>query len=442
MFRGGVLPLLLLSLGGGGRVAAQRGAQSICDYYAAKKYNGVSNSTTQLQLMQGIVAYAYAGGSTLRDGNKSDTGIFNYGKFRGQDVYLRPWFDGSRAVANSRDEARTQDFLDGGGTEPLVAFLNGSARTTEFPKNSNQAKLFNHWYYVFGNIYSCSGYKQFLETAYEPFNPAYVHKFMDLNHTHIGYFIDQLIAASKFYGFSDDDAKSLQDIMNAKYNVRCLPAQNGQLTSICLAKDCPVAVPSPDCDAYVHVNERGVGGSPSPTSSGSSGGASGGSSSSGLSAGAIAGIAIGGAVVALLAVGMWLFFRRQKKQKAEKASEPSSSQNNAAPSPGYPSPSPGYPSQYHYGSNTNESYYSRAPTDSYIGSTLSSPSPHVTEFKQPEELGTDGHERPHGMASPSQYRPDLAQQQYRPDMAQIAEMESPEPPAGWPKHNNPSASTR
>lgn len=74
---------------------AQRpSSQSICDYYATKRY-GANNVTTQLLLMQSIVSLAYAGGSELSNAPNGSTGIFNHGNLDGRDVYLRPWFDGS-----------------------------------------------------------------------------------------------------------------------------------------------------------------------------------------------------------------------------------------------------------------------------------------------------------------------------------------------------------
>ncbi|KAG5912594.1 hypothetical protein E4U42_002125, partial [Claviceps africana] len=303
--------LSLLVLSAARASAQQRGDQSICDFYAAKNY-GENNATTQLKLMQGIIAYAYAGGNSMPNGDKDSTGIFNMGQYRGQDVYLRPWFDGSKATSNNNDQAVNIQWLDGGGTTPLVAFLNGSTPTAEIQKGTNH-KLFTHWYYVFGKVYSCSQYKTFLEKSFEPLNPAYVHKYMDLNQTHVGYFIDQLLVASKYYGFSDSDVSALSTNMNAKYNLRCLPPIDNSVTSICLAKECPVAAPSPNCAVYNNVKQRGVDASaaaagdaptstPTPSSPPSSSGGE--SSSSSLSAGAIAGIAIGGALVLLLAVGM------------------------------------------------------------------------------------------------------------------------------------------
>lgn len=96
MLRKRVIPLLILLLG---RVilADRPSDQSICDYYASQRY-GSSNTTAQLRLMQGIVAYAYAGGNTLPHPTENSTGVFNPGQFNGYNVYLRSWFDGSSMV--------------------------------------------------------------------------------------------------------------------------------------------------------------------------------------------------------------------------------------------------------------------------------------------------------------------------------------------------------
>lgn len=98
-YRGIALVLLLSQRREHAVVDAQRGeSSSICDYYAAKRY-GANNGTTQLLLMQGIVALAYAGGSALSNPSALATsGIFNPGTYNRRSVYLRPWFDGSSAM--------------------------------------------------------------------------------------------------------------------------------------------------------------------------------------------------------------------------------------------------------------------------------------------------------------------------------------------------------
>lgn len=87
------IPSVLLLMGREA-LAARPDNETICDYYAFKRY-GANNLTTQLLLMQGIVAYAYAGGSSLKQPIDNSTGIFNHGTFNGYDVFLRSWFDGS-----------------------------------------------------------------------------------------------------------------------------------------------------------------------------------------------------------------------------------------------------------------------------------------------------------------------------------------------------------
>jgi hypothetical protein len=75
-------------------LAQRSGNESICDYYATQRYGG-NNSTTQLLLVQSIVTLAYAGGAGLPNPPDDSSGIFNRARFKGLDVYLRPWFDGS-----------------------------------------------------------------------------------------------------------------------------------------------------------------------------------------------------------------------------------------------------------------------------------------------------------------------------------------------------------
>ncbi|KAJ3496363.1 hypothetical protein NLG97_g2719 [Lecanicillium saksenae] len=304
---------------------AQRpSSQSICDYYATKRY-GANNITTQQLLMQSIVSLAYAGGSELSNALSGSAGIFNHGQFKGQDVFLRPWFDGSKPTTNLNDQPVGVDWLDGGGTQPLIDFITGKASAVALTNQTNQYRLFNHWFIAFGYTYGCSLVSKFPRTgSSSPVGVAYTHKYMNLNQTDVGYFINQLTLASKYYGFSDDDAGTLETFMNARYNVRCGPSINGQLYSICLADECPLAAPSPDCNAYTNLQPNSASnstGSPSSSStstttpsSTSSSTSSSAATSSGpvLSSGAIAGIAIGGAAIILLAFGMWLYHRRQK----------------------------------------------------------------------------------------------------------------------------------
>lgn len=70
--------------------------ESICDYYAVKRY-GANTTESQYQLIQSIVGLAYVGrgSNTVSNAPSNTTGIFNQATFQGYPVYLRPWFDGS-----------------------------------------------------------------------------------------------------------------------------------------------------------------------------------------------------------------------------------------------------------------------------------------------------------------------------------------------------------
>ncbi|KID96224.1 hypothetical protein MAJ_07837, partial [Metarhizium majus ARSEF 297] len=441
--------------------ASRRDNQTICDYYAEKVF-GESNVATQLRLMQGIIAYAYAGGDTLPDPNPNSTGIFNKGKFNGYDVFLRPLFDGSsmeqlgifqakRLIywrANNVIEATTNfhgqpvpiNWLDGGGLDPLLAFLNGSTVFAKIEPDSNQEILFSHWYVTFGKVYQCSNASVFVAKEYAPFTPAYVHKFMNLNSTEVAYFIDQLMLASKYYNFSDADAQQLAATLNTKYNNKCSPPDdNGQLNSVCYADSCPEAVPKKDCEAYKNLEPYGFKASTptgtatgviptmssSPNSSATSSGEVGGDSSSRLSAGAIAGIVIGGSVVILMAVGMWLYFRRQQQNKPAETPAAAQSQMSEAASPPYSSQVP-------Y-SHPHDSYYSRGPHDSYTVSTIGTPVSTAATWEQSklpqlQEMAAESPSPPPGTLSPNNQGG---------QMHQIAEMESHDPPPPWSQDPKP-----
>ncbi|KAG8424960.1 hypothetical protein J3458_001709 [Metarhizium acridum] len=419
--------------------AFRRDNQTICDYYAEKNY-GESSVKNQHRLMQGIVAYAYAGGDALPDPNANSTGIFKKGQFNGYNVFLRPLFDGSKATTNFNGQPEAINWLDGGGLDPLLALLNGSTVTAEIRPKSNQEILFSHWYVTFGKVYQCSNASQFVAKEYAPFTPAYVHKFMNLNATEVAYFIDQLMLASKYHNFSDADAQQLAATMNTKYNNQCSPPdENGQLNSVCFAETCPEAVPRKDCEAYKSLEPYGFKAStPKGTATGviptmssppnstttSSGEVVGGSSSS-LSAGAIAGIVIGGSVVILMAVGMWLHFRRQQQNKTAETPAAAQNQMSQAGSTAFSNQSP-------Y-SHPHDSYYSRGPHDSYAVSTIGSPVSTAATWEQSklpqlQEMAAESPSPPPGMLSPNN--------QWG-QMHQIAEMESPDPPPPWSQEPKP-----
>jgi hypothetical protein len=272
---------------------------------------------------------------------------------------------------------------------------------------------------------------------YAPFTPAYVHKYMSLDQTQVAYFIEQIIIASKYYGFSESDAQQLSLSMNAKYNNKCAPPDaTGQLNSVCFADSCPLASDS-DCSAYSSIGPYGFKASTPPTgtatgvvptvpasqtSPGSNSPDAGAdNNSSKLSAGAIAGIAIGSAAVLLLAVGMWLFFRRQQKAKPSGDAAAAAAQNPMSMSQAGPV---AYSAQSPYGGLTHDSYYSRNGHESYVVSSIGSPgSPppawEQAKSPQPQELATESTTSDTLSPNPSG------------GMHQIAEMDGPDLPQGW-----------
>ncbi|KAG8420850.1 hypothetical protein J3458_002774 [Metarhizium acridum] len=222
---------------------------------------------------------------------------------------------------------------------------------------------------------------------------------MDLNQTEVGYFIEQLISASRYYGFLDTDATTLSTFMNARYNIRCAPPVDGELYSICLANECPLAAPNAQCDAYNNIQPYGLTNSSTqsstptpvlpttPTASSTSSTATSttptptvpaGGSSSSLSGGAIAGIAIGAAAASLFTAGMWLFFRRKRRAKAEKPPAPDMSDARSS----------GLPPQSAYSGNRHDSYSSHGPYV-YAASTADTHPPAGVEWSPPQELDAD-----------------------------------------------------
>jgi hypothetical protein len=211
----------------------------------------------------------------------------------------------------------------------------------------SRSRLFTHFFAAFSHIFGCSEPPSFGHSSGPPLSLAYVHKYMRLNYTDLGHFIDQLSRSTAHFGFSDQDSQTLSGDLNSQYNVRCAPpitlnpALGPELLSLCQASSCPLAVPNPDCAAYVNLTAGGIASdvastqtsapaestvsattvtvAPSttspviaqPTSAAASSTPS--KSSSSLSGGAIAGIVIGGIAALLIGVGALLYFFRQRK---------------------------------------------------------------------------------------------------------------------------------
>jgi hypothetical protein len=112
-----------------------------CDYYAQLRY-GSNTNITQFRLIEGIVTMAFGGPFDITTNISSDlTGIWNPGNFQGVNVYLRPWFDGSRETSNFNNAPVAINWLDG-GLVPLRDFLDGSTLDVQLNRTSNQAYVF------------------------------------------------------------------------------------------------------------------------------------------------------------------------------------------------------------------------------------------------------------------------------------------------------------
>lgn len=264
-----------------------------------------------------------------------------------------------------------------------------------------QSRLFAQFFVSFARTFGCTKppAPPASSAAKGPLNLAYIHKYMNLNYTQLGHFINQLTLATKHFGFSDQDSRTFNTRLNSLFNVRCAPAitlnpgGTPQLLSLCQNPTCPLAAPAADCNAYVNLTADGIpaGGfattltavptatylstasSAAPTttstasSSASAAPAAGGSS---LSTGAIAGIAVGGAAVVGIFLLAFILLRRRRR--------PSSSQDPQGPPPP-PStytetPVPQY--SYPTGKDQHASYVSNvtAPTQmSEMGSEMGSP---------------------------------------------------------------------
>ena len=111
---------------------------STCDYYAQSLY-GASNSQTQYQLVQHIVALAFGGAPSSDTNISSDiTGILNPGTFQDLSVDLAPWFNGIIDSTNLNNQAVGINWLDDGGLDPLHSYLNGSTSNVILTNTTNQ----------------------------------------------------------------------------------------------------------------------------------------------------------------------------------------------------------------------------------------------------------------------------------------------------------------
>lgn len=130
--------MLLLSAILFGLSLAQRSSNaSLCDYYAGVQF-GSSTNATQSKLIKSIVSLELGGPFSLQNVTSDLTGILNLGSFQNTDVYLRPWFDGSKETTNLNDAAVGIDWLDGGAAQPLGDFLTGVTPDVVLANTTNE----------------------------------------------------------------------------------------------------------------------------------------------------------------------------------------------------------------------------------------------------------------------------------------------------------------
>lgn len=126
-----------------GVAMAQRpSSSSICDYYTQIKY-GSASEANQLKMMQGIVSLAFGGPAAVSLKSTDSipdglTGILNPGVHDGVPVNLLSFFNGSTASTNLNNQAVGINWLDDGGTQPLVNFMSGKTDTVVLSNTTNE----------------------------------------------------------------------------------------------------------------------------------------------------------------------------------------------------------------------------------------------------------------------------------------------------------------
>ncbi|POS79228.1 hypothetical protein DHEL01_v202386 [Diaporthe helianthi] len=278
---------ILVALSATSAVSAQRPADvPICDYYttALLKDNTAEN---QLKLLTLLVNTVVIGNYTAPNVGVAVPGILAPGKVEGVDVNLLPYFDGSMATSNRGGSSGVAvNSLDGGGAEPIMMNMPANSET------SNQYFLLTHLYAFFGSLLGCTTYGMPGFPAYEALASQYkVHKFMELDHYEVSYFIQQVGLAASSFGVAEDDITAVATALDKLFNYRCLPPatvikeQGPQLHSICTDETCPLAegavcddykpaMPSasPSAGGSNSTATDGMGNPASPSATGGSGG--------------------------------------------------------------------------------------------------------------------------------------------------------------------------
>ena len=84
-----------------------------------------------------------------------------------------------------------------------------------------------HLYTFFGVLLGCSDIGSPVLPSYTGETSMYeVHKFMALNNSEVGYFIEQVGLSAKSFGVSDKDVKAVGRGLEKVFGKRCAPPEN------------------------------------------------------------------------------------------------------------------------------------------------------------------------------------------------------------------------
>ncbi|KAF2475063.1 uncharacterized protein BDR25DRAFT_384616 [Lindgomyces ingoldianus] len=221
---------------------------SLCDKYttALLMENNATNQYTLLTLLVNTVVI----GNYTQPNKNAVPGILAKGIYKGEEVNLLQYFDGSLKSSNDGGMSGVAvNFLDDGGAAPLM--MNKPANGM----NSQQYFLLTHLYQFFGKLLGCSGYSMMGFPKYSGDNMASVHAFMDLDPSELGYFITQVGLAASSFGVSSDDVNAVAMALQKLFGYRCsppaivIPEMGPTLNSICQNDKCPLD-PMAQCSAY------------------------------------------------------------------------------------------------------------------------------------------------------------------------------------------------
>jgi len=275
---------LALLFGSLGLVVAQRPTNtSICDFYTTALLKS-NNATSQYTLLTLLVNTVVIGNYTQPNHNAVPGILAANATFEGKPVNLVPYFSGALQSSNVGGMAAAVNFLDDGGAAPLMA--NKPANGT----SSNQFKLLTHLYSFFGTALGCTTVGMTGFPGYDGKPSMYeVHKFMALNSSEVGYFIQQVGLAAQSFGVAQDDITAVGTLLTDTFDRKCsapaavIPSQGAALQAICTQNDCQMAT-NATCDAYAAApTSQPAAGTPSATApaASASGGAGGGGAAAG-----------------------------------------------------------------------------------------------------------------------------------------------------------------